>query len=240
MDAPFRPVSPQSLHRSSMGMLPSLVGSPPRREPRPTLSNALHSHNRNTLSPSCFNPHMGSGVNTVAGAGGGGGNEACAPGPGSLQLGSPWSENYDGAGASTAGNSSLKTSKTASASSAPSPVHDAGGVVVPATLSPSGAPSLGGGGGGAAAIVDFSPTWDFAPGGAKLLICLAAPLDSDAGSTGPVVFFADRPVKVGVVWVWVCFVFKLSRGLFVCASCSLKGLQTILDCIWFLSGGASR
>ncbi|CAN0382877.1 unnamed protein product, partial [Hapterophycus canaliculatus] len=37
---------------------------------------------------------------------------------------------------------------------------------------------LRGGSGGVdiAKIVDFSPTWDFSPGGAKLLICLAAPL----------------------------------------------------------------
>lgn len=68
------------------------------------------------------------------------------------------------------------------------------------TMSPPGASSpdisTDGGEASVAAIVDFSPTWDFASGGAKLLICLASPLDAEVGSVGPTVYFADRPVQV--------------------------------------------
>lgn len=52
--------------------------------------------------------------------------------------------------------------------------------------------------------MDFSPTWDFSPGGAKLLICLASPIDVDPGGAGPLVFFADRPVQVSLSMKRVC------------------------------------
>ncbi|CAN0087529.1 unnamed protein product, partial [Laminaria digitata] len=113
VDAPFRPVSPPLSHRSPLGRLPALVGSPPRRDQRPTLtsSNSMHSNSsRGANSPppsSCFTASHG-------GGGGGGsigvglsvaGGSECPP-PGTLQLSSPWSsQSYPGGGgAHGAGN----------------------------------------------------------------------------------------------------------------------------------------
>lgn len=77
------------------------------------------------------------------------------------------------------------------------PVSPPGQGAVPRTLSFGSGDSDGSGCRGSlkpAEIIDFSPTWDYAPGGAKLLICLAAPPDYWVQS--PIVYFGDRPVHV--------------------------------------------
>ena len=194
-DVPFRPISPQGfVHRSTLGTLPALVGSPPRRESRPaaiTQNNALHSHGSirgggSSPSTRCFSAWRGGGGASVSATSG---SDSCPPG--SLQLSSPWAQSF-ASGVSSGAGAAMNSS------SSPGRRPEAGGGAVPPTLSPPGASSstLFGSGGSAGAIVDFSPTWDFAPGGAKLLICLASPLDAEVGSLGPVVYFADRPVQV--------------------------------------------
>lgn len=237
MDVPFQPISPQSLsQRSPMVMLPALIGSPSHRgDPHSNNHSHNHHHNINNNSnknynnhngsngveknttPACYIPSHGRGgphtvsaaavaaaaaataAAAVTAAGGGGGSEACAP-PTSLQIGSSWSEGY------TVSTTNVTTSSCRG-------VHEVGGDVVPAAPSPAGPVSVTSGGGGGVAIVDFSPTWDFAPGGAKLLICLATPVgaDSGSGSVGPVVFFADRPVQVRLL-----FIFNVKIGLMYC------------------------
>lgn len=190
-----------------MAMLPALVGSPPRRPEPPLCGNNHHSNLQNNnnsgsdtdamdaiesenppraLVPSHGRSTAGGGVPVTAAVAStltatGDGGEARGP-PVSLQLDSSWSESYGMA------------LNTAAVSSTTPGAHEVGSSVVSAAASPSGpAPS---GMGNGVTIVDFSPTWDFSPGGAKLLICLAAPIDADPGSVGPIVFFSDRPVQV--------------------------------------------
>ena len=55
-----------------------------------------------------------------------------------------------------------------------------------------------------AKILEFSPAWDFAPGGAKLMIVLEAPpIGVEVGMEGPIVYFADRPVQVSLPYWFV-------------------------------------
>lgn len=241
-DVPFRPISPSHSNRSPMGMLPALVGSPPRREARRTTigggggasNNNMHARSASVsgggggVTP--FSPGYFLGVhNGGSGSPAGGVSSGEFHPAGSLQLSSPWSslhqhqhhqqhqqqqQCYGGGGgggtSATAGN--FGAAVTAYNSSPGVLQHEGGGAGVPApSPSPSGAAmhvpvSRGlagaGGAGGAGAgveiakIVDFSPTWDYAPGGAKLLICLAAPVDVEVGTPGPKVYFADRAVPV--------------------------------------------
>lgn len=199
-------------------MLPALVGSPPRRESRPAANNiALHGHSSSrggsSPSPRCFSAwHVPTASNSDSVT------------PVSLQLSSPWAQSY------ASGTSSF-TAPSAVANSSPSPGRhpEAGGGLVPPTLSPPGtsSPALLGGGGAAAAIADFSPTWDFAPGGAKLLICLASPLDAEVGSSGPIVFFADRPVQVRLSVERMTPVYESSVLLLVCIA--LRFMSSIFN-----------
>ena len=226
--APFRPISPSHSYghrgQSPMGVLPSLVGSPPRREGRRTLS---YGGNTNTArggvggggvtpsSPGYFLgglQHGGGGSSSSRSASGGG--DISAPGP--LHLSSPWSAAQQQGYARSAG-----APAPAAFSSSPGILqHESGGEmggVGASSVSPPGPGAMsrglsagggGGGGGGveSAKIVDFSPTWDFAPGGAKLLICLAAPVDFEVGMQGPIVYFADRPVQVSNHLFFISFV----------------------------------
>ncbi|CAM9267993.1 unnamed protein product, partial [Sphacelaria rigidula] len=148
-------------------------------------SNNSHPHGHSSAKVSAAAVAAAAAAVTAAGA------EACPP-PASLQLASPWAvDNYSSVSSMT---------NNVSSSSPAGGAHDIAGGGVPAAPSPAG---MSGGcrgiGGGGATIVDFSPTWDFSPGGAKLLICLASPIDVDPGGAGPLVFFADRPVQAEVV-----------------------------------------
>lgn len=191
------------IQRSSIVMLPTLVGSPPRRAETLSCggdnSSSMQTDEEETTTmendatPRSFSSSHGRGGNTSGGvtvaaaaaAGTVASGEPCAP-PTSLQLGSSWSDSYP------------ISSGKATTSSSPG-AREVGSTAVHAAPSPAGSvPGMSGsaGGTGGVTIVDFSPTWDFAPGGAKLLICLAAPIDADPGSVGPIIFFADRAVQV--------------------------------------------
>ncbi|CAM9863183.1 unnamed protein product, partial [Ectocarpus sp. 12 AP-2014] len=245
-DVPFRPISPSHSNRSPMGMLPALVGSPPRREARRTTISGGGGASNNNMHARSASVSGGGGVtpsspgyflgvhNGGSGSSAGGVSSGEFHPAGSLQLSSPWSSLHQqhqqhqhqqhqqqqqgyggggGGGTSAAGN--FGAAVTAYNSSPGVLQHEGGGVGVPApSPSPSGAvmhvsASRGlagaGGAGGAGAgveiakIVDFSPTWDYAPGGAKLLICLAAPVDVEVGTPGPKVYFADRAVPAEMV-----------------------------------------
>lgn len=218
MDMPFRPISPQSHpQRSQMVLMPALVGSPPRRSESHTNNNSHkhtggginspasrfvpsnHGHVGNGSSSSSSSSHVhghpsakvsAAAVAAAAAAVTAPGAESCSP-PTSLQLASSWTiDSYSSA-------SSMANNVTSSS--------PAGGGVVPAAPSPAGmVAGMLGCGGGSVPIVEFCPTWDFAPGGAKLLICLAGPLQADLGGAGPIVFFADRPVQVRI-WCYRIF-----------------------------------
>ncbi len=216
-----------------MAMLPTLVGSPPRRESRRSLSYGGSVSGRSGLGGGGVTPSSPGyflGAHADGGGGSGGANEGSST-PGPLQLSSPWSstqhqqeqqqqhQQQHGRGSYRSGALSARTASAAAAAAA-APFSSSPGILqhedeedgmrdvaASGSVSPPGPPttlSLGlsgvGGGGGvgfeAAKIVDFSPTWDFAPGGAKLLICLASPIDAEVGMQGPNVYFADRPVPV--------------------------------------------
>lgn len=220
--APFRPISPSHSYghrgQSPMGVLPSLVGSPPRRESRRTLSYGGNTTNiarggvgGGGVTPSSPGYFLG-GLQHGGGGGGGSTSTRSASGcgdisaPGPLHLSSPWSAAQQQGYVRSAG-----APAPAAFSSSPGILqHEGGGgssVSPPGPGAMSRGVSAGGGGGGgggveSAKIVDFSPTWDFAPGGAKLLICLAAPIE--VGMQGPIVYFADRPVQVSF---WCCVFF---------------------------------
>lgn len=202
-----------------MGVLPSLVGSPPRRESRRTLSygggGARGGVGGGSVTPSSPGYFLGPQSSRSAGGGGGFGDSSI---PTPLHLNSPWSASaqqsvYGGGGPASARKAGgAPVPAPAAFSSSPGVLQHEGGDpsgVGTSSVSPPGpgamsrglsGGSAGGGGSGveAAKIVDFSPTWDFAPGGAKLLICLAAPIDFEVGMQGPIVYFADRPVQVKV------------------------------------------
>lgn len=250
-DVPFRPISPSHSHRSPMGMLPALVGSPPRREARRTTisgggggasNNSMHGRSASVsgggggVTPSSPGYFLGVQHNGGSGSSAGGVSSGEFHPAGSLQLSSPWSsvhqqhqqhqqqhqqQGYGGGGGGTSAAGNFGVAVTAAYKSSPGVLqHEGGGAGVPApSPSPSGAAmpasrglagagGAGGAGAGAgveiAKIVDFSPTWDYAPGGAKLLICLAAPVDVEVGTPGPKVYFADRSVPVSRHPVLLC------------------------------------
>lgn len=195
-----------------MSALPSLVGSPSRREPRRNLSYGGGGSARGGVGGGGVTP---SSPGHFLGMHGGGASECSAPGP--LHLSSPWSsaqqQGYGGGGGGGGGASTSRSAGAAASaafSSSPGVLQyegsGLGGVAAASSVSPPGPGvmsrglpgSSGGGGGGveSAKIVDFSPTWDFSAGGAKVLICLAAPIDFEVGMQGPIVYFADRPVQV--------------------------------------------
>lgn len=190
-----------------MGVLPSLVGSPPRREPRRTLSygGGGNATMRGGIGGGGVTPSSPGYFMSAQHCGGGGGS-----GPNPLHLHSPWSSAQQQGYSRNAG-----VPAPAAFSSSPGILQHDGdeiGGAGASSVSPPGPGTMSrglsaGGSGGASAggvesakIVDFSPTWDFAPGGAKLLICLAAPIDLEGGMQGPIVYFADRPVQVSLTY----------------------------------------